>query len=197
MTNLFCTGGGLTAVPTLPAGVAFADLSGNSITELAQGDFKGAASTLKALLLNNNAITTIASAAFAGLASLTKLTLADNALVELPTNPFQDCVALSNLDLSGNQLTSISNIGTLGALKRLNVTGNAVTSLEAGVIVGWPVLETLSLAANNLAYVPQVRYLQNSVRSIDLSSNIITGVDRSDFGCGIRAAPECPIRPDA
>lgn len=84
---------------------------------------------------------------------------------------------LKNLILSGNQLSGTLPISVVGlrALQFFNADKNQLTGTLPAELVGLPLLQTLSLEENRLSALPANLFSSNSLTSINLSKNLITG----------------------
>ena len=82
------------------------DLSGQSLTALAAGDFDGL-HRLRSLDLSDNALATLPAGVFDGLLTLETLRLHDNRLATLPDGLFDKLLTLEELTLHGNGLTEL------------------------------------------------------------------------------------------
>ena len=131
------------------------DLSSESITGLATGDFAGLIA-LEELDLFGNALTMLPNDVFAGLTSLTVLHLNGNELATLPADIFEPLTALEELHLTGNELATLPAdvFAGLTALTSLRLTGNELATLPAGVFAGLTALEDLHLTGNELSTLP-------------------------------------------
>ena len=110
------------------------DLSGQSIADLAAGDFAGLTSLME-LYLDNNKLPELPDDVFAGLTSLEVLYLNNNDLTELPGGVFEPLTSLEDLTLSNNDLTTLPGgvFDQLTMLKVLTLYYNALTMLPDGV----------------------------------------------------------------
>ena len=110
------------------------DLSGQSIAELAAGDFAGLTSLME-LYLDNNKLPELPDDVFAGLTSLEVLYLNNNDLTELPGGVFEPLTSLEDLTLNNNDLTTLPGgvFDQLPMLKVLTLYYNALTMLPDGV----------------------------------------------------------------
>ena len=101
------------------------DLSSQSITALAAGDFAGL-TALKTLYLFNNELTSLPDGVFTGLTSLDILALDNNGLTSLPADVFEPLTSLEALYLFNNKLTSLPDgvFEPLIALEVLYLQGN-------------------------------------------------------------------------
>ena len=149
------------------------DLSDESITALAAGNFDGLTAltslnlgdntlttlpagvfdeltALTELYLYNNELTALTAGVFDGLTALTHLGLYNNSLATLPAGVFDGLTALTSLNLGSNTLTTLPAgvFDELTALTNLRLHNNALTALPAGVFEGLNVLTTLYLASN-------------------------------------------------
>ena len=101
------------------------DLSSQSITALAAGDFAGL-TALKTLYLFNNELTSLPADVFAGLTALDILALDNNGLTALPADVFEPLTSLEALYLFNNELASLPDgvFEPLIALEVLYLQGN-------------------------------------------------------------------------
>ena len=101
------------------------DLSSQSISVLAAGDFAGLTALIE-LYLNNNGLTTLRGDVFAGLTALTQLQLNNNELETLPKDVFAELPVLKLLTLYDNELKKLPDgvFETLTALAYLGLYGN-------------------------------------------------------------------------
>ena len=110
------------------------DLSGQSIADLAAGDFAGLTSLME-LYLDNNKLPELPDDVFAGLTSLEVLYLNNNDLTTLPGGVFEPLTSLEVLYLNNNDLTTLPGgvFDQLTMLKVLTLYYNALTILPDGV----------------------------------------------------------------
>jgi adenylate cyclase len=109
--------------------------------------------------------------AFKALTSLTVLNLAHNKLVTLPSRVLPFLKQLSQLKVSGNQLTSIPReIGELDMLSDLNVSRNKLTSLpdELGRLAQ---LRWLNVKENALTQLPESLSALQQLEELLVSNN--------------------------
>ena len=131
------------------------DLSSQSITALAAGDFAGL-TALKTLNLFNNELTSLPDDVFAGLTALETLNLDHNKLTTLPSGVFGGLTALKLLYLNNNMLTALPTdvFGGLTALEFLYLGSNELTALPTDVFGGLTALKLLYLNNNMLDALP-------------------------------------------
>ena len=131
------------------------DLSRQSITSLAAGDFDSMIS-LRTLSLSNNDLTSLPSGIFDNLISLRELRLNSNKLNTVPGGIFSNLTSLTNLYLQSNDLSSLPGdaFDGLSALSSINLQSNDLTSLPGGVFDGTPHLTSILLSNNKLASIP-------------------------------------------
>ena len=138
------------------------DMSQNKLQDLPPKVFDG--SSLGSLNLSHNELVTLAWDAFSGLSDLRSLRLEGNRLRSLGGRPFYWLIRLEELNLEQNQLTEldedvfISNMWNSNTLKRnlleLNLGGNRLIALPAGLFNGFRSLRTLQLQSNQLERLP-------------------------------------------
>lgn len=102
-------------------------LDGNSIEVIRPGDL-GRMGSLTSLDLSSNKLTTLAGA-IDGCVALEELNVSGNLLETL--EGVQRCTKLTELDASRNRLASARGIATLTRLDVLRLNGNAITSVRA------------------------------------------------------------------
>lgn len=146
--------GALAALPALRQ----LDLGGNPLAELSPLAF-GRASPLEELALRGalreqGALLGLADLLQAGaLRNLSRLELADNGLLLLPTGMLGALPALRHLDLSNNSLVGLRNVSFQGLvrLQSLNLSDNSLGVLRNGTLAQWrglPALRRISLSHN-------------------------------------------------
>ena len=116
------------------------------------------------------------------------LNLGRTGLRSLGNDPFDGYTGLGTLDLGHNELASLAGdpfgglSGLGGADGHVSLTGNALTSLPAGVFSDAVELAGVHLGDNELASVPASLFSGlNSLQTVDLSGNSLTGVPASLF----------------
>ena len=126
------------------------DLS-EPMMELKAGDFSGL-SSLEAITLRYNHLTSLPANVFSRLPSLQWLNLSHNALTTLPVGVFSGLTGLQELYLSDNSLSGLERevFAGLSALRRLHLRYNALTNLAKGVFLGLSALTWLDLEFNRL-----------------------------------------------
>ena len=131
------------------------DVSGESITALAAGDFAGLTG-LRFLDLDDNGLTTLPDGVFAGLTALEILSLDSNALTTLPARAFDGLTSLEGLRLALNGLNMLDadSFAGLPSLTQLQLDDNALTTLPAGVFDELTSLVMLWLGGNGLTMLP-------------------------------------------
>ena len=131
------------------------DLSYESITVLAAGDFDGL-TALTYLDLEHNSLTALPAGVFDELTALTTLNLFENLLTALPAGVFDKLTALTTLLLEDISLTALPAgvFDKLTALTRLDLSRNSLTALPAGVFDKLTALTALLLEDNSLTALP-------------------------------------------
>ena len=149
-------------------------LSGNHIDDL--DDLRSCGAKLELLELQHNALRSLGEA-IGRLTRLRTLRLdsqAGGGIASLA--PLRTCAALTALDVSGNALTSIDGLLDLNALASLNLARNAIVTLDLGTAVGrracFPRLVELNLRGNALTSARVLDVLA-SLETVDLSRNRI------------------------
>ena len=89
-------------------------------------------------------------------------------------------VNLTELDLSQNNLDAIpATLDNLRSLRRLNLSGNAIGSIETHQLAGWGNLRTLNLSRNRITQLmPDLHSLEN-LRALYVNSNNLTSLPDS------------------
>lgn len=145
--------------------------------------------SLKWMSLSDNAIQDITESIFQNLANLTYLDLSNNHISNVRTGSFSQLFNLRKLDLQGNRLTSFKgelfitrrNNGTL--LEELNLDDNELSYLFPSSFRVHPRLKKLSAARNKFNFFPAELILTlNYLQEVDLSSNLLKGLEEFDFG---------------
>nr|XP_053655286.1 leucine-rich repeat neuronal protein 3-like isoform X2 [Cherax quadricarinatus] len=201
-SGIDCHDANITHLPDeleIPAQYTSVDFSRNSIGELSMSTFSGCCSgllrldlsdnevqqlpalvlqhlpSLSTLLLKNNKLTIIDSAAFVGLHNLTRLDLSYNKLEVLPEDVLEPLVCLQELLLGFNPLVTLNpSLFTHNtALTKLDLAALRLNTLPNNLFLNMMNLEEVSLAQNNMTVVPTkalypVRY---TLTRLDLSGN--------------------------
>ena len=153
------------------------DLSGNSITSIQLGAFNGA--TINSNLdLSGNSITSIQPDAFQGAVIGGNLDLSGNSITSLQQYAFQTATIYGILDLSGNNITSIQQYAFKGASTgNLDLSGNSITSLQQDAFDSTSIVGSLNLSGNRMTSLQQYAFQGINVRGdLDLSDNIISSI---------------------
>ena len=132
----------------------------------------------------NQGITSLEAGDFAGLTALTKLNLSQNQLTTLPERIFSGLTAIDEINLNSNELTALSE-GTFAGLTTLvgiDLGGNSLTAIPARAFSGLTGLELISLGGNDLAALPAGVF--NGLTALDqlyLSGNDLTALPAGLF----------------
>lgn len=177
----------------LPGG-AFADMKllGLVITTaglktLPFNAFSGLETTLAALGLPNNKLTSVPVDALRPLRELQRIDLSDNQLHELPPRAFPALLQLQNLDLAGNGLRLLNSevFVRLPHLVSLNLAHNQLDAaqLNEKTLRGLHALQRLSLKSNLLkgAVTSSLIMGAKGLISLDLSDNALTMLKRGSL----------------
>jgi len=105
-------------------------LSGNRITSIVAGSFRGL-SSLQSLTLDGNGLAYIHLDSFAGLPSLVRLSLGDNVIAFVPDGLFASLGRLVELNLARNRIEHVwsKTFAGLRSLRRLDLTGNRLSQV--------------------------------------------------------------------
>ena len=151
------------------------DLSNNAVTALPPNSDKNA--KLRVLNVAGNRMSSLPFELLASL-PLIEIDAARNRLggVLFPTS-VPGLLDLKILDVANNALTSIVESGTieLPSLRSLNVTDNRLTQMPE--MLGWTELDTLVMAGNRLASLPESIISLEKLRNVDSSRNDIKKLD--------------------
>ncbi|XP_063751431.1 transforming growth factor beta activator LRRC32 isoform X2 [Eleginops maclovinus] len=153
--------GPLTAVESL-------DLSNNGLYTGMSDYFLADSPSLVDLSLNGNSITKIAHNTFSGSSSLRRIRLHNNVILEIEDGAFEVLDNLTELDLSKNSITCITNFN-LCNLKVLNLSKNSVELFRSATTMVFS-LTHLDLSENKMLYFPLLPRF-NMIEHIDVSRN--------------------------
>ncbi|XP_066518454.1 slit homolog 2 protein [Hoplias malabaricus] len=148
-----CHGQGLRNVPRgISRTSERIDLNNNNLTKITKADFAGFRH-LRVLQLMENRISVIERGAFQDLKELERLRLNRNHLQVLPELLFLNTIKLSRLDLSENHIQGIPRKAFRGAteLKNLQLDYNQISCIEDGAFRALRDLEVLTLNNNNIS----------------------------------------------
>ena len=153
-----------------PEEVKRLDLSGHAITELPESF--GLLSEVIALNLSGNQLQSLPSS----LSSMTKLSH-----VDLRRNHFSKfpepllSLPIRALNLSGNMLDEIGSLQSLGELRVLDLSVNAITTMD-GALSSDNELRTINLSCNYLKNITSLVKVLPQTERLDLSGNMITHI---------------------
>ena len=106
---------------------------------------------------------------------------------KLPNIEWWELVGLQRLDLSGNHLTSIPDLGGLANLQELDLSNNQLTSIPD--LAGLSNLKWLNFRNNQLTSIPNLGELAN-LQKLNLDYNKLTSIQKQ----AVKAAlPNCEI----
>ena len=193
LSSLSLTEDGRTDLSALSGlgGLTMLDLSGNSISDLGPLASLG---SLRTLYLDKNPISDFSP--LYGLENLSMLSIREIELSQAQLNELAEALPhcaihsetavaevreltiggatfredVTELDLSGRQLSDISAISACRQLKRLDLSGNAVSDLTP--LMDLPYLEQLSFADNQVADLRPLMAMK-SLQTVDASRNAI------------------------
>ena len=128
---------------------------------------------LQTLLIADNQLKSLPQV-LSKLKNLRELDLSVNALQSLSKNIIGTLIALTTLDLSANQLTTVPEaIGTLSNLMTLDLSNNQLTTVPEA-IGSLSALTTLVLRSNQLTMLPKTIGNLTALTWLDLSYNQLT-----------------------
>ena len=133
-------------------------------------------SSLVALHLSINPLSSVPADVFSGLSSLVALHLSINPLSSVPADVFSGLSSLRALDLQLNQLSSLPEgvFSGLSSLRSLILNGNQLSSLPAGVFSGLSSLRSLILFNNQLSSLPDGVFAGlSSLTGLSLDDNLV------------------------
>lgn len=171
---LFLTKNHLSSVPIgLPDDLKELRLDENRIAVIAEDTF-GNVTRLERLMLDGNLLTDegIAPGTFQGLVTLRELSLARNSLTYPP--PFLPGGVLVKLNFQENQITQIPVRAFLGLhkLERLDISTNQLHSLTKGVFDGLFTLRHLTVRSNNWLCDCNIEWVVSWLKSLPASLNV-------------------------
>ena len=106
---------------------------------------------LSVLRLDYNRFTILENGSFFNLQHITSLNLSNNMLHEMNLDMLEDSKGLLNLDLQNNKISRILRTrDTMGELRNLNLEGNQIKDIQAGIFESLLKLRTLNLRRNNI-----------------------------------------------
>eukprot|EP00075_Anas_platyrhynchos_P004386 XP_012951338.2 platelet glycoprotein Ib alpha chain isoform X2 [Anas platyrhynchos] len=124
------------------------------------------------LLLNDNHLTSVSTAAFLPLTVLQDLDLSENGMVALNTE--SPLPSLRELLLSRNALVALPNLQGLPSLIRLALSYNILQNLAPEAFRAVPLLQDLDLRGNRLETLPGDTFAGlRALKDLDLSDNLL------------------------
>ncbi|KAL2295101.1 hypothetical protein Nmel_018251 [Mimus melanotis] len=124
------------------------------------------------LLLSNNHLESLTTAALLPLTQLQDIDLANNGLVALHTGA--QLPSLKELTLSHNALVALPILEGLPALTHLAVAHNSLETLAPGAFRTVPQLQNLDLRGNKMQQLPREAFTGlRALRELDLSDNLL------------------------
>ncbi|KAL0994588.1 hypothetical protein UPYG_G00124490 [Umbra pygmaea] len=151
------------------------DLSGNGLYTGMTDYFLSEAPKLVNLSLNDNSITKVGKKTFCGSLALRNIDLHNNVILEIEDGAFDFLRYLSELDLSINSITCITDFN-LSQLKVLNLSKNSMECFQTTDSDEEYELLYLDLRENKIHYFP-VLPRRNKLMYLDLSRNRLMSVN--------------------
>ena len=168
---------GLTEVPDDLLNDNVVDLTNNSIANVGDGKF---GSSLRTLIMNMNALTSISPAAFCG-TQLKALHLQYNYFTAVPNLTCMDTLVTINLrdnllrgHLGGSLFRQFSSLANVQLMR------NNLTSVGAEVFCD-TALRTLDIQYNSLRAIPDLSCVRDTLKTLYLRNNSICSFKNSDF----------------
>ena len=172
-------------------------LDGCHLRSIPSRAFGGLTNLVSLTVVTRNAgVLVIEADAFAGLPNLETLDLSGNYIRHVSPGALCALTKLSSLNLSKNELSSMSDLGIDGnscggggmPVKILDMSSNALNSLTGDGLSKWPQLQELKLSNNYLRGLDKTTFslgaASRNLRLIDLSNNQLNGLHRSLFKGG-------------
>ena len=159
-------------------------LGGNNFRTFPADQFDGL-TNLDTLVLSQNPFTSLPSDLFDGLTNLEDLwirgtSFTDTPLTSLPADLFDGLTSLDHLELSRNALTTVDSgwFSDLTALEILRLGDNAITSIPQDAFDGLTSLETLYLNGNQLSSLHEDVFdgLDGSLENLSVGGNALTSL---------------------
>ncbi|KAM6969760.1 transforming growth factor beta activator LRRC32 [Aplochiton taeniatus] len=151
------------------------DLSGNRLFTGMSDYFLSKSPALVNLSLNGNSITKVMKTTFGGSLSLRNIDLHNNVILEIEDGAFESLAHLSELDLSLNSITCITDFN-LSHLKVLNLSRNSMENFQTTDSDEEYELLHLDLRENKIPYFPLLPR-RNKLMYLDLSRNQLMSVN--------------------
>ncbi|XP_076655058.1 uncharacterized protein LOC143360254 [Halictus rubicundus] len=166
--------------PSRIRAVESVDLSGNRFAEIPAATLQKQSAFLSRLNVARNRMVEVSGRDIAG--NLKDLDLSENPLSENAVKGILgETKILRSLNLAG---TGIERLGRLETpfLRRLNLSGNAITTVEVAALERTTMLETLDLSRNRLTDFSGTTFRAlPSLRRLDLSGNDVRTVNEISF----------------
>ncbi|KAK7913222.1 hypothetical protein WMY93_013433 [Mugilogobius chulae] len=178
-----CSGRGLTTVPTgLRAFTYYLMLQNNQLRTVPSAALKNLHS-LQSLRLDANHITTVPDDSFEGLQQLRHLWLDDNNLTQVPVGSLRHQANLQALTLALNHISHIPDnaFANLTSLVVLHLHNNRIRTIGAKCFAGLVNLETLDLNFNNLMAFPRAIEALPKLKELGFHSNDIASIPEGAF----------------
>ena len=155
------------------------NLSDNRITALVSSGFNPLIQ-LEVLNLNNNALQTVPAASFTGLARVTNLDLGNNTIGVIPANAFNVMPLMEEINLSGNNLTTTTNVDRftgMSNLETLDLSNNIINTLITNGFERAPSLRVLDLSGNRIPTAEEISFTGlTHLATLNLDGNAITNI---------------------
>lgn len=177
-----CTSSNFTNLPAaLPPFTEQLDLSHNHLSAIQPRAFH-TTRRLRVLLLNDNAIGTLANGAFSLLEDLLRLDLSRNQISSLSEGFSQGLGSLRDLSLAENRLTSLDSscFVHLDALQKLNLSHNAIETIKMRAFGSMSTLRQIQLDWNNLTVLKNGIF--SMLRNLEVLNVCHNQIDFLDIG---------------
>jgi len=162
-------------------------LTSGSMTTLNAGDLEAQRGSLRTLILHNNQISAVPTAALSVATMLTKLDLSHNQISSLPADVFASSVNLNVVDLSNNGLgagglDTAAFRGVGDRLRALTMKSCQLGDRDVEALRQLNAIAELILPYNSIANLPSTLFDRMiSLRVLRLDNNRLQSVTRSTF----------------
>ncbi|EGD77310.1 TKL protein kinase [Salpingoeca rosetta] len=159
-------------------------LRNNTLASIPSKAFSGMTAVVVLDLLHNR-LSAIDPAWFTSLVSLERLVFGHNIITAVTSaHTFQPLIALERLDLSYNDITTVSHhaLMPLSKLLVLDLSNNPLRQLSPASFGSMTLLETMALRSARLQALPPRVFAANTrLRALELEDNLLSALDEDVF----------------